>query len=234
MIELPTQIINILNMIKSKGYQAYLVGGFVRDSLLKRETYDVDITTNATPDIIKDIFKDYKVNEQFKKYGCIKFECDIYHIEITTYRKEYDYQNHRRPKRVEFINDLNEDLKRRDFTINALCYDGENLIDIFSGMEDLNKKCVKMIGDPMLRFEEDAIRMLRAIRFSSTLGFSIDSRILEAIDKKYYLLNKLSNSVILKELEKIEEGKHYKEVLKKYSKTINKLQKGRNTNGPII
>lgn len=222
-INFPKIITNIIQLIKDEGYKAYVVGGFIRDYLLGKESYDVDITTSATPTEIKKIFKEYTLDDRFEKYGSIKFEIEKYHIEITTFRKEYEYLNNRRPNRVEFITELSEDLKRRDFTINAICYDGKDLIDEYNGIDDLNNRVIKMIGDPMIRFEEDALRMLRALRFSSSLGFKIDENICKAINEKCYLIDNLTNSVKKRELDSIEKGKYYKEFLNRYGDIFNRV-----------
>lgn len=223
MIEISNDIKKIMDLVKSRGYEIYLVGGFVRDSLLGVKTNDVDMTTNATPNIIKDILKDYKLNDEFRNYGCIKLEANEYNVEITTYRKEYDYKKHRRPSIVEFVDNLKEDLKRRDFTINALCYDGEKLVDLYDGIKDLNNKVIRTIGDPLVRFEEDALRILRALRFSSALGFQIEDSLLKAINQKCYLVNELNKGIKEREIKKIQEGKYYEQLLTNYRDLMKKI-----------
>ena len=223
MINIPSQIKTILELFSNANYEIYLVGGYVRDSILGIESYDIDMTTSATPNVIKDILKEYSFNDEYSSYGCIKLEIDKYNIEITTFRKEYDYKDYRRPNKIEFITDLKEDLKRRDFTINALCYDGNNLIDLYNGKEDLRKGLVKAIGNPLIRFEEDALRMLRALRFCSSLGFKLDNSVINAINEKYHLVYKLNKGLRKRETEKILKGKYYKEIEKNYSDILMKL-----------
>ena len=217
-MKLPVEVRNVLLLINSNGYEAYLVGGFVRDSLLNRESYDVDITTNAKCEDLEKIFSNYKLNESFTSLGCIKFSVNKYNFEITTFRKEYDYVNHRKPTRVEFINDLKEDLLRRDFTINALCSNGDNIIDLFNGVNDLNNKIIKTIGNPNIRFEEDALRILRALRFASKLNFEIEEETNKAIWNNYNYLSDINFDTLHKELIGILEGNDYLRILKKYQK----------------
>ncbi len=210
------KVLNVINILKNEGYEAYIVGGYVRDLLLKKESYDVDITTNATPLKLKEIFKNYHLDENFIALGSIKFKIGEYHFEITTFRKEYEYISHRKPSKIEYINSLEEDLIRRDFTINALCSNGNDIIDLFNGIEDLKNKKIKMIGDPTLRLNEDALRILRALRFSSSLGFDIDEKLTLGMDLNYKYLEKISLDVKYKELNKILNGKNFLNVLKKY------------------
>lgn len=219
-IEFGKEIIDVLNLIKDNGYEAYVVGGCVRDYLLNKENCDIDITTNAVPCELKEIFKNFDLEENFMDLGSIKFQFNKYHIEITTFRKEYDYINHRKPSKVEFVKSLNVDLKRRDFTINALCSDGENLIDLHNGIRDLNNKLIKTIGDPSVRFEEDALRILRAFRFASKLGFSVDKEEEIAIDENYKYLKDVSFDIKYRELKGILEGDFYVCVLKKYKRHL--------------
>lgn len=220
MINIPNEIKRIIELFNSFDHEVYLVGGYVRDSLLGKETYDIDMTTSATPGIVKEILKEYELDDKYSNYGCIKFKLNEYNIEITTFRREYDYKKHRRPSKIEFITDLKEDLKRRDFTINALCYDGNSLIDVFNGLEDLNNKVIRTIGNPLIRFEEDALRMLRALRFSSQLGFKLDNSVTEAINKKCHLIKELNKSVIEKELNNIINGEYYYNLLNNYKEIL--------------
>lgn len=233
-INIPNEALNVINVLKKSGYQAYIVGGYIRDTLLHKVSYDIDINTNATPKQVKEILKEYRVNDTFEKYGCIKFKINEYQIEITTFRKEYEYINHRKPSKIEFIEDLHEDLKRRDFTINALCFDGEKFVDLFNGLEDLNKKNIKMIGDPIKRFEEDAVRILRALRFCCKLGFDLDEEIQIAIKEKSHLLNSLNNSVKAREIEGIIKGSYYREMSTKYKELFGLCRIRRDIDGIFI
>lgn len=213
-------IINILKKLNKNGFLAYVVGGYVRDKILNVDTYDIDICTNALP---KDIISILKLDKAtIDNYGCVNIKTQKYNIDITTFREEKNYQD-RRPKEINYVDDLSIDLKRRDFTINAICYDGKDLIDEYNGIDDLNNRVIKMIGDPMIRFEEDALRMLRALRFSSSLGFKIDENICKAINEKCYLIDNLTNSVKKRELDSIEKGKYYKEFLNRYGDIFNRV-----------
>jgi len=222
-VKINEEILNIINLIKSKGYEAYIVGGYLRDTLLNKENYDVDITTNAQPTSIKEMFKEYELNEKYINYGSVKFNLNKYHIEITTYRKEFNYINHRKPSKIEFTNNLEEDLIRRDFTINAICYDSEKIIDLFDGIRDLNKKIIKTINDPKERFKEDALRILRALKFSSKLGFKIDKKTDEAIKLNYKYLENINFNSIYKELKGILEGEYYLSILNKYNNILKEV-----------
>lgn len=223
MINLKDEILYILNLIKKEGYEVYLVGGFFRDSLLNIDSYDVDMTTNATPSALKQILKDYKLNEEFIKFGSVKFAINKYHFEITTFRKEKEYNDHRKPAKIEFTNSLKEDLIRRDFTINALCYDGENIYDLFNGIDDLNKKIINTIGDADIRFKEDALRILRALRFSSKLNFIISEDVKKSIENNYKFLKELNFNNLYRELKGILEGHNFINVLKEYKQILIKV-----------
>jgi len=190
MIPVAKEIKTIFNLVKDKGYEIYIVGGYVRDSLLNKVSYDIDMTTSATPNVLKEIFKNYELKEEFMGFGSIKFEFNKYHFEITTFRKEGVYKDYRKPEHIEFTTSLKEDLLRRDFTMNALCYDLDSVIDMFDGIKDLKEKTINTIGNPFVRFKEDSLRILRALRFSSKLGFSIGDETKEAIKNTYKYLTK--------------------------------------------
>ncbi len=187
------------------GYEAYIVGGFVRDYLLGKTNSDIDIATNATPDIVKAMFK--RTILTGIKHGTVTVIYNGAHYEITTYRTEGAYINNRKPEEVYFVSSLEEDIKRRDFTMNAiaLSIDGK-IIDYVNGREDIKRKLIKAVGDPYLRFSEDALRMLRAFRFVSVLGFSIDNHSKLAIIKHGHLVKNISYERILKEIEYIIKG----------------------------
>ena len=193
---------NIIKKLLEHNFQAYFVGGFVRDRLLGLDINDIDITTNALPSDVQNIFE--KTRATGIKYGTITVFQGDQKYELTTYRADIDYMDHRKPERVVFSNDLIEDLKRRDFTINALAMDlDEKIVDMFSGKEDLDKRIIRAIGDPNIRFKEDALRILRAFRFVSKLGFDIESKTYESIKNNIGLLAKISNERILSELKKV-------------------------------
>lgn len=194
--------LKLLKKIENSGYEAYIVGGYVRDYILGLDSIDVDITTNATPMDIKRIFKDICLPNE--EYGSVKIIIKNIHFEITTYRKEYTYLNNRKPIEIEYISDLVEDLKRRDFTINTLCMDSNGeIIDLLGAKEDLDNKVVRMVGNPKKRLKEDALRILRAIRFATILNFELDNNLKRYLKKYGYLLNKLSYFRKQSELERI-------------------------------
>ena len=199
-INLPYKVKEILKKLISAGYEAYVVGGSVRDQILGLEVSDYDITTNALPESIMEVFKDYKIIETGLKHGTITLIYEDESFEITTYRVDGEYEDGRHPKEVKFTDSLKEDLRRRDFTINALAanIDGD-ILDYFDGLNDLENKLIKCVGNPEDRFTEDGLRILRALRFSSKLGFDIDENTKEAMFKYKNLLNKISKERIQKE-----------------------------------
>lgn len=173
-IKIPIEANELIHTLQSHGHSAYVVGGCVRDSILNRPIHDWDICTSATPDQMLTIFKDYKIIETGLQHGTVTVVVSGNAYEITTYRIDGTYSDNRRPDSVSFTNNLIEDLKRRDFTINAMAYnDNEGLIDPFHGLYDIEDKVIKCVGSPEERFNEDALRILRAIRFSCQLDFSI-------------------------------------------------------------
>lgn len=192
----------ILKNIKNHGYEAYLVGGAVRSFLLGLDVSDFDITTNALPQTIEKIFK--KTIPTGKKFGTITVIHENNSYEITTFRSDGHYSDGRRPDSISFSDELTEDLKRRDFTMNAICMDyDENIIDYFGGTEDIKNRVIRCIGDPDQRFNEDALRMLRAVRFMTQLGFSLDEKTRLSIVKNSFLIKHISAERIRDELNKI-------------------------------
>ena len=203
-INLPPKVRNIINKIYQNNYEAYIVGGCVRDAILGFEPNDYDITTSASPNTIQEIFKDFKCIETGIEHGTVSVLMEDEIFEITTYRIEGEYKDHRRPDKVDFTDRLEEDLKRRDFTINAMAYnEKKGLIDLFGGKEDLNNKIIKTVGNPYDRFNEDGLRMIRAIRFSSKLNFTIEKETLKAIYDKSFIINNISLERITDEFTKI-------------------------------
>lgn len=197
----------ILNRLKASSYEAFIVGGAVRDHLLGLPVMDIDITTQAKPDDIQSLFK--KAIPTGKAFGTMTVIEEGYSYEITTYRKDGEYLNHRQPASIEFSEDVIEDLKRRDFTINQLRMDDQGTIyDDFSGLDDLKNKLIKTIGDPHERFEEDALRLLRAFRFSAKLGFQLEEKTLKAIQDKAPLIKTISIERVQQELSKMLEYDH--------------------------
>lgn len=163
-IQLPEKVKFIIETIAAAGYEAYAVGGCIRDSILGREPNDWDVTTSATPEQVKALFR--RTVDTGIQHGTVTVMLDKEGFEVTTYRIDGEYEDSRHPKEVIFTPNLVEDLKRRDFTINAMAYNDEvGLVDIFDGMGDIKKGIIRCVGDPMERFTEDALRILRAIRF---------------------------------------------------------------------
>jgi len=198
---------NVLNKIEENGFSAYVVGGYVRDYLLGKKSLDVDICTNALP---KDLHQIFPGNNNSNNYGGFNLRIKNYNIDITTFRKEISYEN-RRPVEVEYINSLEEDIKRRDFTINSICMDKtEKIIDLVDGIKDLNNCVIKMNGDIKRRLEEDPLRILRAIRFASILNFKLDQELEKSIKENSQIINNLSKTRIKQELDKILLNKNFK------------------------
>ena len=203
-IEIPSGANEIIHSLQNNGYEAFLVGGCVRDSILGRPIHDYDITTSATPDEMIEVFKDKRIIETGLQHGTITIVIDGKGYECTTYRIDGDYSDSRRPDSVTFTQNLKEDLKRRDFTINAMAYnDGVGLVDPFNGMEDIEHYKIRCVGRAKDRFSEDALRILRAIRFASQLGFVVDSDASLNIHKMYKNLENISIERINSEFCKI-------------------------------
>lgn len=192
----------IIKKLKEKGFSSYAVGGAVRDCLLLKEPYDFDVTTSATPDEVKSLF--LRTYDTGIAHGTVTVLIDGEPIEVTTFRQDGEYKDNRKPQSVSFSKNLEDDLSRRDFTINALCYnEEEGLLDFFGGMNDLKNKVIRAIGEPEKRFKEDALRILRAVRFSAQLGFSIEEKTKEAIKSCAHLVKKLSAERVCSEIDKI-------------------------------
>ena len=204
--------INILEKFNEAGYEAYFVGGCVRDYLLNDDFSDIDITTNALPDEVKQIFR--KSIDTGIQHGTVTILINGDSFEVTTFRTEDDYIDHRTPEKVEFVSDLKEDLDRRDFTINAMALDSKGeLYDYHCGEKDLRNKIIKTVNNPNERFFEDALRMLRAFRFSSKLGFEIEENTLKAIKNNAELIKFVSIERIVNEFRKLLTGKGNKRSL---------------------
>lgn len=200
---------NILTKIESEGYEAYVVGGYVRDLLAGIFSYDIDICTNATPKELLSIFP----NSSSKNLGGIEFKVKEYHIEITTYREEIKYKN-RKPVEFNYINNLVLDLQRRDFTINAICMNSKGeIIDLVGGIDDLSALKIKMISDPSLKIKEDPLRILRGVRIATLLNFNLETNLYKEIKANNKLILTLSNTRIKEELDKILLSKNVKKGL---------------------
>lgn len=173
--KIPYYVENVLNVLHENGYNAYIVGGAVRDMIMGKEPSDYDVNTDALPDHIERIFKDYRTLNVGKRFGTVVVVQEEGFVEVTTFRMDGEYLDGRRPKEVFFSDELKEDLSRRDFTINAMAYSKDKgVIDYFGGLEDIEKKLVQTVGNPRDRFAEDYLRILRAIRFATQLEFKID------------------------------------------------------------
>lgn len=194
--------LELLRLLENNGYEAYLVGGFVRDYLINKKSSDVDICTNATPMDIKKIFKDVKL--PFEGYGSVHLTYKKVDFEITTYRMDLEYNNGRSPSKIVYTNSLLIDLKRRDFTINTLCMNSKGeIIDLINAKQDIERRIIKSIGDADKKLKEDSLRILRAIRFATELDFEIDNELKMAIINNASMLEKLSYYRKKQELNKI-------------------------------
>ena len=203
-IEIQSGANEIIHTLQNNGYEAFLVGGCVRDSILGRPIHDYDITTSATPDEMMEVFKDKRIIETGLQHGTITIVINGEGYECTTYRIDGNYSDSRRPDSVAFTRSLEEDLKRRDFTINAMAYNNEaGLIDPFNGMKDMKYHKIRCVGRAEDRFSEDALRILCAIRFASQLGFVVDSDASLNIHKMYKNLENISTERINSEFCKI-------------------------------
>lgn len=205
MFNLPSSIEEVIKKFQNSGYKIYIVGGAIRDLILgKKDIDDWDFTTNAKPEEILKLFPEGFYNNQYGTVSVpIMLEGEKVIIEITPFRKEADYQDFRHPQKIEWAETLEEDLSRRDFTINAMAFDGKKIIDIFGAREDLKNKLIKAVGDPDKRFNEDALRLIRAVRFASELGFFIEENTRNSIQKNAHLILKISWERIRDEFLKI-------------------------------
>ena len=194
--------LEVLNRIFDYGYEAYIVGGFVRDKLLGIESSDVDITTNATPMELKNIFPEIDVDKD--NYGSVTLFYKNNRFEVTTYRKDLEYIDNRHPSKITYVNDLKTDLLRRDFTINTICIDKDgNIIDLLDGKKDLENHIVRSILDANKSFSDDSLRILRAIRFAVLLDCHLSQDVVNAINANKHLLKNLSYTRKRRELDKI-------------------------------
>ena len=201
-ISVPEKVRSIISKLQDNGYEAYAVGGCVRDSYLGITPHDWDITTNAYPERVRELFR--RTVDIGIKHGTVKVMIGNDGYEITTYRIDGEYEDSRHPKEVTFTGDLKEDLRRRDFTINAMAYSEKTgLVDLFGGIEDLKAGVIRAVGDPEERFTEDALRMLRALRFGARFGFEIEETTQHAIKKLAPTLSKISAERIREEIEKL-------------------------------
>lgn len=213
-LTLPSYVAIALEKLNNYGYEAYVVGGCVRDTLMGREPNDWDITTNALPEQIISAFADRRVIPTGLQHGTVTVLIDGHPLEITTYRIDGAYSDNRHPDSVTFTRNLREDLARRDFTVNALAYHPQTgIVDHFSGLADLDNRQIVCVGDPEKRFTEDALRILRALRFSAQFGFSIEKMTAKAIHRLAPLLRRIAVERVQNELVKLLCGKHVRSVM---------------------
>lgn len=202
-MKLPQYVNVIIEKLNNSGFEAFAVGGCVRDSLLGIEPKDYDVTTNATPEQTKKCFCDFRTIDTGIEFGTVTVISDSFPIEVTTYRIDGEYNDNRRPDSVEFTLQLSEDLKRRDFTINAMAFnDKTGIIDLYGGKIDLYDGIIRAIGNPVERFSEDGLRIMRALRFASCYNFSIEAETAAAIHKQAYLLENIAKERIAIEFNK--------------------------------
>ncbi len=210
-----------IDTLKANGYEAFLIGGSVRDFIMDLPIGDIDITTNATPNEVKQVFTGFRVIETGIKHGTVTVLIDDEPLEITTYRSEGTYSDNRHPDSVVFSNSLADDVVRRDFTMNGIAYDfDKGFCDLVGGIDDIKSKTIRCIGDAETRFQEDALRILRAMRFASVLGFGIEAETKNAIHKCKDLLKNISAERIREEFVKLICGKNCYNVLQEFADVV--------------
>ncbi len=221
MLDLPNEINYTLDKLYGCGYDAYLVGGAVRDTLMQKPAHDYDITTSATPAEVERVFAGHRVVETGMKHGTVTVIVDGVPVEITSFRLESTYSDGRHPDAVTFSRDVKDDLCRRDLTINAVAYSKQKgYVDLFGGVSDIENRIIRCVGDPDDRFAEDHLRLLRAMRFSSVLGFTIEENTKEAIHRNRKYILTVSHERVFAELCKLLCGGNAKEILHEYSDVI--------------
>ncbi len=221
---IPDYAASVLQRLHEAGYEAYVVGGCVRDAMMGLTPHDFDVTTAATPEETEKVFCGFRVVETGIKHGTVTVLSDGNPVEITTFRVDGEYLDGRHPESVSFSKNLGDDLSRRDFTINGMAYSPESgLVDLFGGMEDIKRGVIRCIGDAKKRFSEDALRILRALRFASVLGFEIENDTAAAIRELYPTLGLISNERIFAELKRMLCGKNAENVLKSFPEVITSI-----------
>lgn len=220
-MDMPKNVDIAINLLQSAGFEAYAVGGCVRDSLLGKTPNDWDITTSAKPENMKSVFADFHCIDTGIKHGTVTVVIDGEPLEITTFRLDGEYEDNRHPKSVTFTSNLGADLGRRDFTVNAMAYSKKTgTVDLFGGQNDLKNKIIRCVGDPDRRFNEDALRILRALRFASALDFEIEEKTAQSLLKNRALLGNISEERIAKELLKLVCGKGAKQILTDFAPVL--------------
>ena len=209
--------LNVLKKIENHGYQAYFVGGYPRDKYMGLVSDDYDICTNAKPDDLEHIFGSHFCDMRFSSYGNVRVKYENQEYEITTFSRDFNYKNYRQPQ-VIYVNDLFTDLQRRDFTINTLCIDSNgNYVDLLDARKDIDNKIIKVVGNYDTKIKEDALRIIRALRFASDFNFKLDSDLIKSINKykeNVYLLN---SDKVKQEIAKTKNQKRLKEYLKEFN-----------------
>lgn len=220
-IKIPDQVNRAIEILNKNGHSAYVVGGAVRDALMNRPAHDWDITTSALPQQTEEAFRGFRIIETGLKHGTVTVIVDGMDLEITTYRIEHGYSDNRHPDRVDFTDRVEDDLSRRDFTVNAIAYSPiHGFADPFGGREDIERNIIRCVGDADKRFGEDALRILRALRFSSVLGFEIDAETADSIHRNYTLLKNISVERIFVEMTKLLCGADAGKILREYEDVI--------------
>lgn len=220
-ILIPAYAKKAIEILAQNGYQAYAVGGCIRDSLLGKTPNDWDICTDCRPEKMKEVFRDYRTIDTGLKHGTLTVMIDTELIEITTFRTDGEYENHRKPAQVEFVDNLYCDLERRDFTVNAMCCNNSaEVIDYYGGLRDLENQTIRCVGNASRRFEEDALRILRGLRFASVLDFTIHDDTKKAMFEKKQLLECISAERISEELKKLVCGKAAERILLEYKEIL--------------
>lgn len=220
-MDMPKNVDIAINLLQSAGFEAYAVGGCVRDSLLGKTPNDWDITTSAKPEDMKSVFAEFRCIDTGIKHGTVTVVIDGEPLEITTFRLDGEYEDNRHPKSVTFTSDLGADLGRRDFTVNAMAYSKmTGTVDLFGGQNDLKNRIIRCVGDPDRRFNEDSLRILRALRFASALDFEIEEKTAQSLLKNRALLGNISEERIAKELLKLVCGKGAKRILTDFAPVL--------------
>lgn len=217
MLELNPAARLVMEILESNGFEAYVIGGYVRDSIMGRKSHDIDITTNALPEETKSCFSSFRTIDTGIKHGTVTVLIDSFPVEITTFRTDCGYTDNRHPESITFCGNLRDDVSRRDFTVNALAYSRKTgVVDYFNGIKDIENRVIRAIGNSVSRFNEDALRILRALRFASVLGFEIEEETAYAIHSCKELLKNISAERIAAEIRGILCGKNIKRIMMEY------------------
>ena len=217
---LPTSVQTVLNTLAQNGFFAVTVGGCVRDRCMGVTPHDYDVATEATPEQMRQCFSAFRTLDTGLRHGTLTVLVGHEPVEVTTFRVDGDYKDHRRPERVTFTTDLTRDLSRRDFTVNAMACDAGRLIDPFGGRDDLRRRLIRCVGDADQRFDEDALRILRAMRFAATLSFTVEARTADAMRRHRELLRSIAAERIWAEFQKLLRGENAPAVLAEFADVL--------------